>query len=179
MADGGPPRISCSLGRGGNMRSLTVLALAAIALPFSAGAQGREAARPRDLQRLQDGLRNLDEDLRALEPGDSRAESFRQRAEEIREDTIALKVKMRRQERTGREGTGVGMDEVDELRRSIRDLRDDLDRAFGADNRREVQIPAGTQFSVRLDEPLSSRTARREDPFQASVFRPVRSEGGR
>jgi hypothetical protein len=40
-----------------------------------------------------------------------------------------------------------------------------------------VQIPEGTQFSVRLDEPLSSRTARREDRFEASVFRPVRSEG--
>src|SRR5258708_5847966 len=173
----GPSRDILLLGRGGDRRPLTVLALAALAVPFTAAAQGGEEARPRDLQRLQDDLRNLDEDLRALEPGDSRAESFRQRAEEIREDTIALKVKMRRQERTGREGTGVGMDEVDELRRSIRELRDDLDRAFGADNRREVQIPEGTQFSVRLDEPLSSRTARREDRFEASVFRPVRSEG--
>jgi hypothetical protein len=177
MAHASPSRISCFETRRRLMKPLTVLALAALALPFSAAAQGAEEARPRDLQRLQDDLRNLDEDLGALEPGDSRAEAFRQRAEEIREDTIALKVKMRRQEQSGREGTGVGMDEVDELRRSIRELRDDLGRAFGADNRREVQIPEGTQFSVRLDEPLSSRTARREDRFEASVFRPVRSEG--
>jgi hypothetical protein len=177
MAHASPSRISYFGTRRRLMKPLTVLALAALALPFSVAAQGAEEARPRDLQRLQDDLRNLDEDLGALEPGDSRAEAFRQRAEEIREDTIALKVKMRRQERSGREGTGVAMDEVEELRRSIRELRDDLGRTFGADNRREVQIPEGTQFSVRLDEPLSSRTARREDRFEASVFRPVRSEG--
>src|SRR5258708_6993450 len=69
------------------------------------------------------------------------------------------------------------MDEVDELRRSIRDLRDDLDRAFGADNRREGQIPAGTPVSVRVDQPPSSRTATRGDRFEASVFGRVRSEG--
>jgi hypothetical protein len=86
-------------------------------------------------------------------------------------------VKMRRQEGAGREGTGVPLEEVAALRRSIRNLRDDLEQTFRADNRGEVEIPEGTQFLVRLDEPLSSRTARREDRFDASVFRPVRSGG--
>jgi hypothetical protein len=159
------------------MKRLAVLALGALVFPLSAAGQSREEARPRDLQRLQDDLRNLDEDLRALEPSDPRTDAFRQRAEEIREETIYLKVKMRRQEQTGREGTGVALEEVDALRRSIRSLRDDLEQTLYPDNRGEVQIPEGTQFLVRLDEPLSSRSNRREDRFEASVFRPVRSGG--
>lgn len=160
------------------MRRSAALALALSVLPGTAVADARDDARPRDIQRLQEDLNNLDEDLRALEPGDPKADSFRQRAEEIREETIYIKVKLRRHQRAGAEGTGVSSEEVAALRRSIADLRDDMDRAFGQDERRrDVRVPEGTQFTVRLDERLSSRTARREDRFEASVFRPVRAEG--
>jgi hypothetical protein len=161
------------------MSRVPVLAvLVAALLPSSALAQGREDARPRDLQRLQEDLENLDEDLRALEPGDRKTEEFRQRADEIREETIYLKVKMRRHSRGGSEGTGVSYEEVGDLRRSIATLREDIERSFGRGGEREARIPEGTELQVRLDEPLSSRTARREDRFEASVFRPVRTEGG-
>jgi hypothetical protein len=154
--------------------ALILLALAAGALPVA--GQSRDEARPRDLQRLQEDLANLDDELKDLEPGDAKAEAFRQRAEEIREETIYLKVKMRHQENAGREGTGVLFDEVSELRRSITSLRDDIEGAFGRSDR-EVQIPDGTELLVRLEEPLSSKTARREDRFEATIFRPVRFEG--
>jgi hypothetical protein len=154
---------------------VTLAAALALAAP-PAPAQDRDEARPRDLQRLQEDLANLDEELGGLEKGDAKADALRARAEEIREETIYLKVKMRRHRKAGREGTGVSYDEVADLRRAIADLRGDLEAAFGAAER-EVRIPEGTQLRVRLDESLSSRTARREDRFEASVARPVRAGG--
>jgi hypothetical protein len=160
------------------MKALAALALSLVALPAAAPADSRDDASPRDIQRLQEDLSNLDEDMRVLEPGDPKADAFRQRAEDIREETIYIKVKMRHHQGAGGEGTGVAYDEVAGLRRSIADLRDDMDRSFGQGERgRDVRLSEGTQFAVRLDEPLSSRTARREDRFEASIFRPVRAEG--
>ena len=153
-----------------SLAAVTVLFLAA----GSIAAQSRDEARPRDLQRLQDDLENLDAALRPLEPSDGKAEEFRRRAEEIREETVYLKVKMRRHQRGDREGTGVSYEEVQEVRRSVLDLQADIDRAF-AGGEREVRLPEGTEIVLRLDDPLSSRSARPEDRFEASVFRPVRA----
>jgi hypothetical protein len=158
------------------MKGFILVSMACLAAGNPAWAQGRDDARPRDLQRLQQDLTNLDEDLRGLEPGDRKADGFREQAEVIREDVIYLKVKMRRHERTGGEGTGVLYDEVADVQRSIRDLRDDIEQAFGgARGGRELRLEEGTEIAVRLEEPLSSRTARVEDRFEASVLSPVRA----
>ena len=157
------------------MRSAAVMLMSCLAA-LPAFGQTRDEARPRDLQRLQQNLANLDDQLASLEAGDSRSEDFRRRAEEIREEVIYLKVKMRHEQRAGREGTGVLYDEVVDVQRSIRDLSQDIEAAFGADRGgREMRLSEGTEIEVRLDEPLSSKTARVEDRFEASVFRPVRA----
>ncbi len=160
------------------MTRTRVLALATLLLvpAVTLDAQGRDEARPRDLERLLEDARNLDEDLLDPPADESAARELTQRAEEIREDTIYLKVKMRRHRRANAAGTGVSYDEVAELRRAISDLRDDLRRERAAQSR-ELRLPEGTRLLVRLDEPLSSATARREDRFDASVLRPVRAEG--
>jgi hypothetical protein len=142
----------------------------------AASPAGRDEAIPKDLRRLQDDVANLDADLRDLEPDDPKADAFRQRAQEIGEDVIYLKVKMRRARKDGQEGTGVTRDEVAEVQGRIQDLRDQIGSAFGQDNR-EVRLAAGTEIAVRLEDPLSSRTARREDRFDATVVAPVRSGG--
>src|SRR5262245_3244863 len=131
---------------GGTMRLVTVLALAvplaAVAAP--ARAQWREEARPQDLEALQAEIRNLDDELAALEPGDPKADEFRRRADEIREEAIYLKVKMRRRQEDQRPGTGVTYGEVAELQRAVSDLRRDIARAFGGPDRgRELRVPAG------------------------------------
>ena len=163
------------------MKRSAILALAAFlaaSAVLSLHAQSRDDARPRDIQRLQEELQNLDEELKSLESGDREADRFRERAEEIREEAIYLKVKMRKHERAGREGTGVSYDEVSELHRSIRDLREDVEAAFGGGrSARELRLEAGTEFSVRLGQEVSSKTARREDRIEASVADPVRAEG--
>jgi hypothetical protein len=151
-------------------RAPIFVALLALAVPL-ARAQSQDEARPRDLERLQEDLANLDAEMQGLEPSDSKADTFRQRAEDIREDLIYLKVKMRRQQQEGGPGTGVLYDEVADVRRSIANLREDIESAFGQTG--ELRLPEGTQVLVRIDEPLSSKTARREDRIEASVFRPV------
>jgi hypothetical protein len=145
---------------------------------LAARADVKDEARPRDLARLQQDLQNLDEDLAGLEEGDRTTEGFRERAEEIREEVIYLKVKMRRHERAGGEGTGVLYDELVDVQRRIRDLREDIESAFGGRaGGRELKLEPGTEVLVRLEERLSSRTARVEDRFEASVVRPVRASG--
>jgi hypothetical protein len=152
-----------------------LLALVAFARPTTAQPSGE--ASPADLQGLQEDLANLDGDLAALEPGDRTTDEFRERAEQIREETVYLKVKMQHHERDGGAGTGLSSDEVARLRRSIGDLREDVDRAFGGGHGREVRLEEGASIQVRLAHGLSSRTARREDRVDASVAEPVRADG--
>jgi hypothetical protein len=160
------------------MKSIAValVLLAGLAFAPAASAQGPGEASLADLQRLQEDLANLDGDLAALEPGDRKTDEFRERAEQIREETIYLKVKMQHHQRDGGEGTGLSDDEVARLRRSIGDLREDVDRAFGGRDR-EQSLEVGTSILVRLAHGLSSRTARREDRVDGTVAEPVRSRG--
>jgi len=148
-------------------------------LPLQASGPVRDAT-PQEVERLQDDLANLDDLLLALEPNDPQADAFRTRAQTLQEDVVYLKVKMRRQQEKGASGTGVTAEEVDRVRRAAFDLREDIERAFGGGSagRRGLHLPAGTEFTVRLGQTLSSRTARIEDRFEATVDEPVRAEGG-
>lgn len=154
--------------------AFTLLALFAVAVPTP--AQSRDEASLDDLQRLQEDLANLDGDLAALEPGTPKADGFRNRAEQIREEAIYLKVKVQHHQRDGGSGTGLGQDEVARLRRMVEELRADIDQALGHEQR-ELRLPEGTSIQVRLAHALSSKTARREDRVDASVAEPVRADG--
>lgn len=164
-------------------------ARAAAARPAQAGAPSpaqataippARAASDRDLERLQDDLENLDDLLEGLEPDDPQADAFRARAQTLQEDVVYLKVKMRRHREGGGTGTGVGLEEVDRVRRAAAFLREDIERAFGGEgaSRRSLSLPAGTEFMVRLGQELSSKTARIEDRFEATVDVPVHAESG-
>ncbi len=157
-------------------RLAPLAAVLLLGLARTAAAAEREEARPRDVQQLQDDLANLDEDLRSLEPGDPQADRFRHRADDIRDEVVYLKVKMRRRQDEGRDGTGVDLQEVDDLRRSIDRLRDDIERAYGRAGA-DLELREGTELVVRLEEPVSSRTAHQEDRVDATVFRPLRVDG--
>jgi hypothetical protein len=64
------------------------------------------------------------------------------------------------------------------LRTKIRDLRDDVHAALDvAETRGDVDVPDGTEIQVRLEERLSTKTARAEDTVSASVAQAVRSHG--
>jgi hypothetical protein len=154
---------------------VSVIAAVLLAMALPAAAQST-AASPRDVQRLQDDLQNLDDDIAALETTNARYQEFSDRANDIRDDVTWLKVQMRRHQRSTPGGVGASKADVDELRRQIAALQDDLQVAT---NRRysgssDAQLPAGTELVVRLDQALSSRTARLEDRVDATLITPVR-----
>jgi outer membrane murein-binding lipoprotein Lpp len=157
-----------------NRAVVFIIPIVAAVLTGGARADSRDEAVPKDLRRLEADVANLDDDVQALEPEDAKADAFRQRAGEIREDVIYLKVKMRRQQRSGEEGTGVSLDEVEDVRREIGELREDMAAAFSSGAVGELRVAAGTELVVRLEDPLSSRTARTEDRFDATVLDPIR-----
>ncbi len=162
------------------MTKLASLSLSlGLALVFArpAMAQRTEAATMQDIQRLQYDLQNLDDSLAALSTSHPRYQEFQDRANDVRDEVTYLKVEIRRGQRTQPPGLGATRAEVDDLRRSIASLQDDID---GALNRRfsgSGTLPEGTEIQVRLEQPLSSRTARIEDRFETSVAVPVELDG--
>lgn len=159
------------------MKRLALIAaavLAAAAVPAYAQTTDTMA---RDLQRLQDDLVNLDDSLAALEPSDPQEAELRARADRIRDrvDRLASDV---------RGGGGAvrtaSPEEIRSLRRDINTLQRDVDTAAG---RRvtgsSMALPEGTEVQVRLEQSLSSKTARQEDRFDATVALPVRNDAGR
>jgi hypothetical protein len=134
-----------------------------------------------DLRQLQSDVDLLDGSLAQLSDSSPRAEEFRQREDEIRDELVWLRVQVRRHQRDESQGLGASKAEVEQLRQSIVDLRNDVDRSLGTRSRRsgsgEISVPNGTEMTVRLDTPLSSKTARREDRVEATVAESVRVDG--
>lgn len=159
---------------------ISLAAATALILAGPLAAQTGREATPRDLERLQDDLENLDDLLSSLEPGDAAADRFRARAQDLQEDVVYLKVKMRRHQTGGAPGTGVAVEEVDRVRREAFDLREDIEQAFAGrgSGSSGIRLAAGTEFTVRLGQELSSKTARVEDRFEATVDVPVHAETG-
>lgn len=152
---------------------LSALALVAAFAAAPVAAEHPTSATYRDIQDLQYDLENLDASLRDLDS--SEANRFQQRAEQIREDVTRLEAQLRRHVENPDRGLGATQDEVANLRRSIAALQADI--AETPDPRSAGTLPEGTRFEVRLDEELSSKTARREDRLMASVATPVRVDG--
>ncbi len=148
------------------------LALALAAGPAAADHPG--SATTRDLQRVQDELVTLEDTLRDMPAGHARASDFRDRAEEIRDSVTYLKVQARRHQRDDLV-PGPTRADVDWIRKDIGTLQNDV---YNALNLRysggEAALREGTEIQVRLDQPLSSSTARVEDRVEATVISPVR-----
>jgi hypothetical protein len=160
---------------------LAVLSGLLYLVPAASAQPARSSgATDRDLQRLQDALSNLDESLADLDPEHPRTGEFQERAADIREELVWLKVEIRRHQRTsGGSGWGASRTEVEEVRRSIVALEDDVNGALRRASARpdEAVLEAGTEIQVRLEDRVSSATARREDRFEASVATPIRHRG--
>jgi hypothetical protein len=155
-----------------------VLGLVAAGTP-TVSADHPGGATTADLRQLQRDVDLLDESLSQLDDRSPGAAEFRRREEEIRDDLTWLRGQVRRHQTDDREGLEASKDDVEALRRKIVDLRNDIEDSLGErDSRRSaagrVNVPDGTELVVRLDEPISSQTARRDDRVEATVAEPVR-----
>jgi len=151
------------------------VALAVAAPPAPAFQAG--TARYYDVQRLQDELASLQDSLAAVPTSHARYREFQRRSDEISQDLTRLRDEIGR--RRSDRGLGVTTDEVNSVRDRIRGLQSDIDNSL---NRRwtgsgSMNLPEGTELSVRLEQSLSSRTAHVEDRFDATVARPVYVDG--
>jgi hypothetical protein len=131
-------------------------------------------AKPRDLRVLADELRSLDATLEQLDRARTRADyaEFKSRADRLRTNVEAMRDDMADDDRN------VALEDVSRLRSEIVDLRLDIESAL--DMRYTgvpPSLPAGTQIMIRLDQSISSKTARPEDRITATVAEPVRLDG--
>jgi len=149
-----------------------------MAAAVAALADHPSAATSTDLGELRTEVNRLDDSLSLLDDSHPRAREFREREAEIRDELVWLREQIRRHEGNERRGLGASKAEVDKLRQEIRSLRDDIEDAYGVPLAQgRIDVPDGTEIQVRLEESLSSKTARVEDRVEATVAESVTSDG--
>ena len=161
------------------MKAWIIAAVVLLMSPIPALAQAQVTAA--DIQRLQDSTFDATTDMGRLRQRDPRlAESLERELDDLRDEVIYLKVKMRKSGATRAEYSDL-RDRIDRLRSQIRG-----DAAPASTSARPAvvdepvsatEIPVGTEFDVRLQTRLNSGTARVEDRFDATTIVPYERNG--
>ena len=162
------------------MKAWIIAAVVLLMSPIPSLAQAQLTAA--DIQRLQDSVFDASADLSRLRQRDSRlAEGLERELEDLRDEVIYLKVKLRKTGATRAEYSDL-RDRIDGLRSQA---RSDAAPASSSSASRPVvderlsptEIPVGTEFDVRLQSRLNSGTARVEDRFDATTIVPYERNG--
>ena len=165
-----------------------VAALLVAGLAAPAAAQGSSVSQS-DIQRLQDNVFQAGNDVSQLRGRDSsRASQLQAELDDLRDEVIYLKVKLRKDPR------GFARNEYVDVRDRIEDLRTrargDSTNAYstppapaprqaatprgttgtGTAARGAIEVPAGTEMDVRLSNTLDSGTAKVEDRFEGTTL---------
>ena len=162
------------------MKGFLVVAAVAIVVSAPLPAVAQAQLTTADIQRLQDSAFDASGDVSRLRQRDARlADSLERELDDLRDEVIYLKVKMRK--------TGATRAEYSDLRDRIEQLRAQArgDAAPAATTRSPVvdervsptEVPVGTEFDVRLQSRLNSGTARVEDRFDATTIVPYERDG--
>jgi len=158
-------------------QTLPVIVALIATTPVPVAADHPGSARPRDIQELQYDLERLDDSLAAMDTRDPNYGEFRDRSDRVREDVTFLSEELRRHQRYPFEGEGATRSKVAEIRRDIADLQADIDRSGSYRRSLGTAVPEGMDLRIRLDEGISSETARPEDRVEASLAQSVRVDG--
>ena len=165
------------------MKTVLMMTLTALISAGAAGAQtqNRTTLTAADIQRLQDSLFDASSDLSLVRDA-RRADSLRTELDDLRDEVIYLKVKMRKESSVSRAEYADLRDRIDRFRTDLRG-----DRPQPASSRPSTtnddtrltatEIPVGTEFDVRLQTRLNSGTARVEDRFDATTIVPYERNG--
>lgn len=173
------------------------LVCAAIAAPAVAG-QGSSVTQA-DVQRLQDNIFLAERDIQQARSRDAaRATQLSTELDDLRDEVIYLKVKLRKERTLARSEWADVRDRIDDLRSRARgDAPSSLSSTSpstpppAAAPRSQsssttstppappgsVEIPAGTELDARLQNSLNSGTAKVEDRFEATTLVDVNVSG--
>jgi hypothetical protein len=161
-----------------------------LAQPAAAQFNPRNDVTSADVQRLQDGVYEAARDIGQVRSRDpALASELQSELDDARDEAIYLKVKLRKHEPILRRDYDEVRDRIDTIRSRARgdrvggytpprsgapvDINPDrpsrpAPAAGRSQNRNE--IPVGTEFDVRLQTSLNSRTAQVEDRFEATTM---------
>jgi hypothetical protein len=167
----------------------TWIAAAAVALACTAPVLAQTQVTTADIERLQDAVFDAGSDVSRLRDRDaSRADSLQRDLDELREEVIYLKVKLRKESKVPRTEYTSVRDRIDRLRTSARGEPARASapapapaappsKPAGDDRLTATEIPVGTEFDVRLQSRLNSGTATVEDRFDATTIVPYERNG--
>jgi hypothetical protein len=168
--------------------------------PAAAAAQSSTSVTSADVQRLQDSIYDASRDISQARSRDSAlASQLQAELDDVRDEATYLKVKLRRNEPIAGVEYADLRDKIDNIRSRARGessggytppagSRSEPPRGERAPgpsapdtvrSRRPNEIPVATEFDVRLQNPLSSRTAQVEDRFEATTMVDLQDEHGR
>jgi len=174
-------------GRGPARAALTALLVAGLA----ASAAAQQNVTQLDIQRLQDNVYQASTDVLQLRSRDaSRADQLQAELDELRDEVIYLKVKLRKERSLVRSEYADVRDRVEDLRTRA---RGDAANAYSpgpstqsgrqaatratTPTRGTTAIPAGTELDVRLSSSLNSGKAVVEDRFEATTLVDLNVDG--
>jgi hypothetical protein len=173
-----------------------LLALACVAATGRPAAAAQGMVTTTDIQRLQDNIYEASREIARLGDRDrAAAERLQPALDDARDEAIYLKVKLRKSEPVARTEYAALRDRIDAIRARARGesvpvsmppavpAHDDAppDRPASSAPRNAptdsrsarldaADVPVGTEFDVRLQQPLSSATAQVEDRVEATTM---------
>jgi len=174
-----------------SIRRIAIAAVAAAALAAPVSTQQRQqqeqtysAVSPADIQRLQESVNQAAGEVQALRSRDAaRASQLQSQLDDLRDEVIYLKVKLRKEGLQRAEYAGV-RDRIDDLRSQATSSATasapaprPAPQTIAATPGRTVEVPSGTEMDVRLQTALDSGTVKVEDRFEATTLQDVVVQG--
>ncbi len=171
--------------------ALTALLVTTLAAAAAAQTNVTQA----DIQRLQDNVFQASSDITQLRGRDgSRAERLQSELDDLREEVVYLKVKLRKERSLTRTEYADVRDRIEDVRTRAREDRfataapvTPARPAVGTEpgrrgtattgTRNTVEIPAGTEMDLRLSSSLDSGIAQVEDRFEATTLVDLNIDG--
>jgi hypothetical protein len=151
-----------------------VLALALVLLAGTAQqAAGQSAVTSADIERLQDSIDDASRDVEQARTRHSAVTAQLQRdLDEAGDEVIYLRVKLRKNEPITRSEYSSLRGRIEDIRTRARGNGSARSSSPSATRSRESDedVPVGTELDVRLQTPLSSKTAQVEDRFEATTM---------
>jgi hypothetical protein len=157
-----------------------------------------------DIQRLQDTIYDASRDVAQMRSRDSAtASQLQAELDDARDETVYLKVKLRKNETISRSEYADVRDRIENIRSRARgdstggytptgvgigeDRRNDSGSTSNSSptggtttrSQNPNEVPVGTEFDVRLGTTLTSKTAQVEDRFEATTIVDLRDDRGR